>query len=69
MKLHRLTGYATLLGRVQLSNAQLQRIKSISGADFTDALIRKDVQQGLCKFAEGTNPITGVDTRESLYCP
>lgn len=37
----------------QLTNAQVSRIKSIQGADFTDALIRKDVQQMLCKIAGG----------------
>lgn len=36
---------------VQLTNAQVGRIKSINGADFTDSLIRKDVRLGLCKIA------------------
>lgn len=54
---------------MQLTNAQFSRIKSIEGADFTDALLRKDVQMNLCKIAKGTNPTTGVDTRESLGCP
>lgn len=52
-----------------LSNAQWRLVKSIEGVDFTDALIRKDVATGLCKIAKGTNPTTGVDTRESLNCP
>jgi hypothetical protein len=43
-------------------------VKSIAGADFTDALIRRDIQQGLCKLADGTNPVTGVTTKESLGC-
>ena len=51
-----------------LYNAQFQRVKSIAGADFTDALIRPDVAKNLCKIAEGTNP-NGTDTRESLGCP
>ena len=38
---------------LQLTNAQFGRVKSIKGADFTDVLIRKDVQQSLCKIAGG----------------
>jgi uncharacterized protein YjbI with pentapeptide repeats len=52
-----------------LTNAQFQRVKAITGADFTDALIRKDVAMSLCKIADGTNSKTGVSTRESLNCP
>ena len=40
----------------------------IDGADFTDVLLRKDIQMKLCKVAKGTNPTTGKDTRESLEC-
>jgi uncharacterized protein YjbI with pentapeptide repeats len=40
----------------------------IDGADFTDVLLRKDIQKKLCKVAKGTNPTTGRDTRESLEC-
>jgi uncharacterized protein YjbI with pentapeptide repeats len=40
----------------------------IDGADFTDVVLRKDIQMKLCKVAKGTNPTTGVDTRESLGC-
>jgi hypothetical protein len=41
----------------------------IDGADFTDVLLRQDVQKQLCKVASGTNPTTGRETRETLFCP
>jgi uncharacterized protein YjbI with pentapeptide repeats len=41
----------------------------IDGADFTDVLLRKDEQYKLCKVAKGTNPTTGRDTRNTLFCP
>ncbi len=40
----------------------------IDGADFTDVLLRKDLQMKLCKVAKGTNPTTGRDTKETLEC-
>jgi uncharacterized protein YjbI with pentapeptide repeats len=48
-------------------NAQFEGA-TIDGADFTDVLLRQDVQKQLCKIAKGTNPITGRDTRETLEC-
>lgn len=40
----------------------------VDGADFTDALLDKPQTQALCKYAKGTNPVTGVSTRKSLGC-
>ena len=59
-----------VLEGAMLTNTQFKKLKSIEGADFTDALIRRDVQKGLCALesAKGTNPETGVSTRESLNC-
>ncbi|CAN0168643.1 unnamed protein product [Ascophyllum nodosum] len=48
----------------------LGNVGDISGADFTDALIRKDNAKALCARpdAKGTNPTTGAETRDSLLC-
>lgn len=41
---------------------------NIEGADFTDVLFDPRVNAMLCETAAGTNPVTGRDTRETLYC-
>ena len=40
----------------------------VTNADFTDALLDKLQQEGLCKTASGRNGVTGADTRRSLGC-
>jgi uncharacterized protein YjbI with pentapeptide repeats len=62
---------ADLSGAV-LRNAMLMNSKFagavIDGADFTDAVLDLPQQKALCGRASGTNPRTGVDTRDSLAC-
>lgn len=52
-------------------SASFENVASIQGADFTDALLPEKTQRVLCARpdASGTNSITGVATRESLFCP
>tara|TARA_Y100001968_G_scaffold218310_1_gene200977 strand:+ start:3236 stop:3760 length:525 start_codon:yes stop_codon:yes gene_type:complete len=40
----------------------------IDGADFSYAILDSDDQKNLCLIAKGTNPVTGIETRESLEC-
>jgi len=55
-----------------LRNAMLMQSRfsgaRIEGADFTDAVLDLPQQKQLCERASGSNPVTGVLTRDSLAC-
>jgi hypothetical protein len=45
-------------------------VKTLEGGDFTDAQIPIKTLKLVCEREDvkGSNPVTGVDTRESLMC-
>ena len=51
--------------------ASLLDVGSLENGDFTDASIPLKTLPQICARpdAKGTNPVTGVDTAESLMCP
>ena len=51
-------------------SASIEEVKTIKGADFSDALMQEKTKQKLCQRSDatGTNPVTGVETRDSLMC-
>ena len=51
-----------------LTNSMMQE-STITGADFTDALLDPNTEKDLCTRASGTNPTTGRNTKDTLYCP
>ena len=58
-----------ILTRVVLTLSDLNGA-IVTNADFSDALLDRLQQEGLCKnpSTRGTNPTTGIDTRKSLGC-
>ena len=42
---------------------------NITGADFTGALLSPTTERQLCEMASGTNPTTGNNTKDTLFCP
>ncbi|XP_028776161.1 thylakoid lumenal 15 kDa protein 1, chloroplastic [Neltuma alba] len=66
------------VNKANLSNANLEGALAtgntsfkgtiITGADFTDVPLRDDQREYLCKVADGVNPTTGNETRETLLC-
>lgn len=73
--------YATLdsaqLQDANLKNAVLEgafafrtsfKDADVEGADFTDVLLDNEMYELLCEVADGVNPVTGRETRETLAC-
>ncbi|TAD77678.1 MAG: pentapeptide repeat-containing protein [Oscillatoriales cyanobacterium] len=63
----------TDLTNTVLSDAMLLRSTfkgaKIEGADFSYAALDRFQAAQLCEYASGTNPKTGISTRDSLECP
>jgi uncharacterized protein YjbI with pentapeptide repeats len=51
-------------------SASILEAKTLENGDFTDAALPIKTQILVCEREDvkGTNPVTGVDTRDSLMC-
>lgn len=61
----------TVLREMYVSGSTIfEGVKDIEGSDWSETFLRADQKKYLCNHptAKGTNPTTGVDTRESLMC-
>ena len=57
----------SILQRAVFTRSDLDKAV-IEGADFSNALVDRTQQIALCRYADGVNPVTGIDTRRSLGC-
>jgi len=59
---------ANLSGAI-VSGSNMDEIGNIDGSDWTDVIVRKDVNDKLCaKNPRGENPVTGNPTAVTLFC-
>lgn len=52
-----------------VSGANMDDVGDINGSDWTDVIVRKDINVKLCKKSpQGMNAVTGNPTALSLFC-
>ena len=65
---HPLFEDANLSGAI-VSGANMDNVGNIDGSDWTDVIVRKDVNDKLCaKKPDGMNAVTGNPTAMTLFC-